>query len=66
MRGRTHRPKLTEALPLLPFLAVVTVFLVIPTVTVIVNAFVVDGAFSLAPHRRAVLVHCARGAGVTA
>jgi putative spermidine/putrescine transport system permease protein len=36
-----------QALPLLPFLAVVTVFLVIPTVTVIVNAFVVDGAFSL-------------------
>lgn len=36
-----------SALPLLPFLAVVVVFLLIPTVTVIVNAFVVDGAFSL-------------------
>lgn len=48
MLGGTLRPKrLTEALPLLPFLAVVTVFLVIPTVTVIVNAFFTDGAFSL-------------------
>lgn len=36
-----------QALPLLPFLAVVLVFLVIPTGTVIVNAFVVDGRFSL-------------------
>jgi putative spermidine/putrescine transport system permease protein len=46
--GGTHRLKrLTEALPLLPFLAVVTVFLVIPTATVILNAFFVDGAFSL-------------------
>ncbi|ODQ86479.1 ABC transporter permease [Mycolicibacterium flavescens] len=36
-----------SALPLLPFLAVVVIFLVIPTVTVIVNAFVVDGVFSL-------------------
>jgi len=32
---------------LLPFLAVVLVFLIIPTGTVIVNAFVVDGRFSL-------------------
>lgn len=48
MAGGTLRSKrLTEALPLLPFLAVVTVFLVIPTVTVIVNAFIADGAFSL-------------------
>ncbi len=38
---------LRQALPLLPFLAVVTVFLLIPTVTVIANAFVVDGRFSL-------------------
>jgi putative spermidine/putrescine transport system permease protein len=49
--GRTLRSRrLTEALPLLPFLAVVTVFLLIPTVTVIVNAFrddTADGAFSL-------------------
>lgn len=34
-------------LPLLPFLAVVLVFLIVPTGTVIVNAFVVDGRFSL-------------------
>jgi putative spermidine/putrescine transport system permease protein len=48
VQGGTLRSKrLTEALPLLPFLAVVTVFLVIPTVTVIVNAFIADGAFSL-------------------
>ena len=47
MRGGTQRSKrLTEALPLLPFLAVVVVFLVIPTVTVIVNAFIIDGALS--------------------
>lgn len=38
---------LRQALPLLPFLAVVTIFLLIPTGTVIVNAFVVDGRFSL-------------------
>ncbi len=36
-----------QTLPLLPFLAVVLVFLIIPTGTVIVNAFVVDGRFSL-------------------
>ncbi|AEV72252.1 ABC-type uncharacterized transport system, permease component [Mycolicibacterium rhodesiae NBB3] len=52
MPGGTHRLKrlteaVTEALPLVPFLAVVAVFLVIPTVTVIVNAFFIDGAFSL-------------------
>lgn len=34
-------------MPLLPFLAVVVVFLLIPTVTVIVNAFVADGVFTL-------------------
>ena len=49
--GTRRLKKLTEAvaqtLPLLPFLAVVAVFLVIPTVTVIVNAFVVDGTLSL-------------------
>lgn len=38
---------LRQSVPLLPFLAVVLVFLVIPTGTVIVNAFVVDGRFSL-------------------
>ncbi|MFI5506377.1 ABC transporter permease [Mycobacterium sp. NPDC051804] len=45
--GTRRRNRLTEALPLLPFLAVVVVFLVIPTVTVIVNAFIVDGGLSL-------------------
>ena len=39
--------RLRESLPLLPFFAVVTVFLLIPTVTVVVSAFIVDGAFSL-------------------
>lgn len=38
--------RVREALPLLPFLAVVAVFLVIPTGTVLVNAVVVDGRFS--------------------
>nr|WP_090277547.1 ABC transporter permease subunit [Mycolicibacterium komanii] len=36
-----------DTVPLLPFLAVVVVFLLIPTVTVIVNAFFADGVFSL-------------------
>jgi putative spermidine/putrescine transport system permease protein len=40
--------RIREALPLLPFLAVVVIFLIVPTVTVIVNAFVGDGGFSLA------------------
>jgi len=40
------RRRLREALPLVPFLAFVGVFLIIPTVTVIVGAFVVDGRFS--------------------
>jgi putative spermidine/putrescine transport system permease protein len=43
--------RVRDTLPLLPFFAVVLVFLVIPTVTVIVNAFRDDGAdggFSLA------------------
>ena len=40
--------RVRQVLPLLPFLAVVTVFLLVPTVTVIVNAFIVDGRFSLA------------------
>jgi putative spermidine/putrescine transport system permease protein len=43
--------RVREALPLLPFFAVVVIFLLIPTVTVIVNAFRdngADGAFSLA------------------
>jgi len=36
-----------DALPLLPFGLFVTVFLIIPTVTVIVSAFFLDGVFSL-------------------
>jgi putative spermidine/putrescine transport system permease protein len=39
--------RLREALPLLPFLLFVAVFLIIPTVTVIVSAFFLDGTFSL-------------------
>ncbi|MCV7253199.1 ABC transporter permease subunit [Mycolicibacterium fluoranthenivorans] len=40
--------RIREALPLLPFLTVVAVFLIIPTGTVLVNAVLVDGHFSLA------------------
>ncbi len=39
--------RLREGLPLLPFLVFVGIFLVIPTVTVIVSAFFLDGVFSL-------------------
>jgi putative spermidine/putrescine transport system permease protein len=39
--------RLRETLPLLPFLAVVTIFLIIPTVTVIVSSVYTDGQFSL-------------------
>ncbi|NKZ13019.1 ABC transporter permease subunit [Mycolicibacterium septicum DSM 44393] len=41
------RGRVRDALPLLPFVAVVTVFLIVPTVTVIVMAFFADGSFSL-------------------
>lgn len=47
MPGSALHRRLREALPLLPFLAIVVTFLLIPTVTVIVNAFFPDGAFSL-------------------
>ncbi|MCV7221847.1 ABC transporter permease [Mycolicibacterium elephantis] len=47
MPGPALNRRLREALPLLPFLAIVVTFLLIPTVTVIVNAFFDDGAFSL-------------------
>lgn len=40
--------RLRDGVPLLPFFAVLTIFLIIPTVTVVVNAFVADGAFTLA------------------
>jgi putative spermidine/putrescine transport system permease protein len=39
--------RLRDAVPLLPFFAILTVFLLIPTVTVVVNAFVGDAGFSL-------------------
>lgn len=41
------RADIRDALPLLPFVAVVTVFLIVPTATVIVMAFFADGSFSL-------------------
>lgn len=44
---RTLQTRVRETLPLLPFLAVVLIFLVVPTVTVIVNAFVGESGFSL-------------------
>ena len=44
------RVRVAESLPLLPFFAMVGVFLVIPTVTVVASAFVADGRFSLALH----------------
>ncbi len=44
---RGLRAGVRDALPLLPFVAVVTVFLIVPTVTVIVMAFFADGSFSL-------------------
>jgi putative spermidine/putrescine transport system permease protein len=40
--------RLTPTLALLPFLGYLTVFLVVPTVTVVVGAFAEDGHFSLA------------------
>lgn len=50
MPGVTRRrwKRVSQALPLVPFLAVVVIFLVIPTVTVIVNAFIGDAGFSTA------------------
>jgi putative spermidine/putrescine transport system permease protein len=42
------RVRVAESLPLLPFFAIVGVFLVIPTVTVVASAFVADRRFSLA------------------
>lgn len=47
MSDRTLGRQIRDALPLLPFLAVVTVFLIVPTVTVIVMAFFADGSFSM-------------------
>jgi putative spermidine/putrescine transport system permease protein len=39
--------RLRDGAPLLPFFAILTVFLLIPTVTVVVSAFFADGVFSL-------------------
>ncbi|UNB56364.1 MULTISPECIES: ABC transporter permease subunit [unclassified Mycolicibacterium] len=39
--------RVRDALPLLPFLAVVTIFLIVPTVTVIVSAVIDETGFSL-------------------
>jgi putative spermidine/putrescine transport system permease protein len=47
MPGAVTGRRIRESLPLLPFVAVVTVFLIVPTVTVIVMAFFADGSFSL-------------------
>ncbi len=48
MPGAVVGRRIRESLPLLPFLTVVTVFLIVPTVTVVVMAFFADGSFSLA------------------
>ncbi|AFM19770.1 ABC-type uncharacterized transport system, permease component [Mycolicibacterium chubuense NBB4] len=45
MRGA--RSRVSAALPLLPFLTVVAIFLIVPTVTVVVGSVYVDGVFSL-------------------
>ena len=39
--------RLRDSLPLLPFLIVVVIFLIIPTVTVVVSSVYADGVFSL-------------------
>ena len=38
--------RLREAIPLLPFVTIITVFLIVPTATVVVMAFFADGSFS--------------------
>ena len=45
--GRRAARTLREALPLLPFGIVVAVFLIIPTVTVLIGAVYADGVFTL-------------------
>lgn len=40
--------RIREGLPLLPFLAFIVVFLIVPTVTVIISAVYTDGVFSFA------------------
>ncbi|WP_422749979.1 ABC transporter permease [Mycobacterium sp. WMMD1722] len=40
--------RVRDSVPLLPFFAILTVFLLIPTITVVISAFFADGVFSLA------------------
>jgi putative spermidine/putrescine transport system permease protein len=47
MAGNTLGRRIRDGLPLLPFLAVVVIFLIIPTVMVIVSSVFADGVFSL-------------------
>jgi putative spermidine/putrescine transport system permease protein len=46
--GKRRQIGLSDGLPLLPFFAVVVIFLIIPTVTVIVGSVYADGVFSFA------------------
>ena len=46
MAGNDLSRRIRDALPLLPFFAVVVIFLIIPTVTVIVSGVYADGVFS--------------------
>jgi len=39
--------RLRESLPLLPFFAIVTIFLIVPTITVVASAVIDEGRFSL-------------------
>ncbi len=49
MAGNNRRiHSVRDALPLLPFFAVVVIFLIVPTVTVLVSAVYADGVFSFA------------------
>ncbi|BBZ01525.1 ABC transporter permease [Mycolicibacterium chitae] len=47
MADSTVGRRVRTGLPLLPFLLFVGIFLIVPTVTVVVNAFISDGQFSL-------------------
>lgn len=47
MTGKGVSRRLREGLPLVPFLGYLVVFLLIPTMTVVVRSFYLDGVFSL-------------------
>src|SRR6476661_6127428 len=47
MTGTGAGRRLRDGLPLVPFLAYVTIFLIIPTVTVLVGSVYLGGVFSL-------------------